>query len=102
MFIEILFFHRCHRKTRVKVEQTFGQLKRRFPCLSNGIRVQSPERATGVIIKACCVLHNLCKAFGEPEMLNENEVEDIGEIPYAGPIHDGLAHRQFVINNYFN
>lgn len=43
-------------KTRVLVEQTFGILKRRFPCLSYGLRV-SPDAACEVV-SSCVVQHN--------------------------------------------
>lgn len=52
----------------------FGQLKRRFPCMSLGLQV-APQKACQ-IIKACCVLFNLSKDFGEPELQFEGEVED--------------------------
>ena len=57
-------FYSSHRRTRVKIEQTFGQLKRRFPSMSLGLRV-GPQKACQ-IIKACCVLYNLSKEFREP------------------------------------
>ncbi|XP_038047967.1 putative nuclease HARBI1 [Patiria miniata] len=93
-------YNRCHRRTRVKVEQTFGQLKRKFPCLALGLRV-SPSR-TCQIIKACCVLHNLAKIMGEPDFEEEVEVEEVGALPYVGVLHDGQAHRERIIRQYFN
>lgn len=45
-------------KTRVKIENTFGQIKGRWRiCQYNN--VYSGKRAVD-IIKACCVLHNFC------------------------------------------
>ncbi|XP_033646387.1 putative nuclease HARBI1 [Asterias rubens] len=97
-------YNRSHRRTRVVIEQTFGQLKRRFPCLSLGMRV-SPERAC-FIIKACCVLFNISKSLREPEFdgdLDEDaddNYEDEG-IQYNGPLHDGTVKRNELINRYF-
>ncbi|XP_071802814.1 putative nuclease HARBI1 [Asterias amurensis] len=95
-------YNRSHRRTRVKIEQLFGQLKRRFPCLSLGLRVAPPKAC--LIIKACCVLFNLSKEFREPELLFEGEVEvedDDHHLPYDGPIRDGVLHRQMLINRFF-
>ena len=50
-------YNRAHARTRVKVEQSFGLLKRRFPCLHTELRV-SPDRACP-IITSCFVLHNI-------------------------------------------
>ncbi|XP_053391145.1 uncharacterized protein LOC128553974 [Mercenaria mercenaria] len=44
-------------KTRVVVEQSFGVMKRRFPCLSYGLRV-SPPRACKITV-SCVILHNM-------------------------------------------
>lgn len=102
--INEFFCLRSHRRTRVVVEQTFGQLKRRFPCLSLGMRV-SPERAC-MIIKACCILFNISKSLREPDFddpdedSDDNQHEDDG-IQYNGPLHDGTVKRNELINRYF-
>ncbi|XP_052237807.1 putative nuclease HARBI1 [Dreissena polymorpha] len=44
-------------RTRVVIEQAFGVLKRRFPCLHYGLRVQ-PDRAAKITV-ACVILHNI-------------------------------------------
>lgn len=43
--------------TRVKIEQTFGFLKKRSACLHSGLRT-NPEKACDIIL-ACAVLHNI-------------------------------------------
>ncbi|XP_053378145.1 putative nuclease HARBI1 [Mercenaria mercenaria] len=43
-------------KTRVLIEQTFGVLKRRFPCLSYGLRTETTSAPQVTV--ACVVLHN--------------------------------------------
>ena len=52
-----LRYNMAHKRTRVLVENTIGVLKRRFPCLHFGLRV-NPGRAN-TIIAACIVLHNV-------------------------------------------
>ena len=52
-------------RTRNPVERTFGVLKRRFPCLKLGLRVQ--VRNSLSIIVACIVLHNIALRHGEIE-----------------------------------
>ncbi len=83
------------------IEQVFGQIKRKFPCLSHGLQV-APNKACQ-IIKACFVLFNLSKQFGEPELDGEIEVEEDGieAVPYAGPLQDGRLQRDRIINRYF-
>ena len=64
--------------TRVRVEQTFGILKKRFPMLHFGIRCE-PEMCVHVI-SACVVLHNvgifqhdIVDNAYEIDVLNDNE-----------------------------
>lgn len=52
-------YNQAHSKTRVRVEQAFGILKARFRCLMIPLRLE-PVIACKVI-KACCILHNICK-----------------------------------------
>ena len=48
-------YNNAHCKTRVKIEQTFGQWKRRFHVLHSEIRM-APEKVC-IIIGACAILH---------------------------------------------
>ncbi|KAK9980706.1 hypothetical protein ABG768_000296, partial [Culter alburnus] len=73
-------------KTRVIIERTIGQLKRRFHCLHGELRLE-PARAGRVII-ACVVLFNISKDLGvlmddytEPEGVVQpnHNVEDVTE-----------------------
>ncbi|XP_062596160.1 putative nuclease HARBI1 [Saccostrea cucullata] len=50
-------YNSAHCRTRVLIEQTYGILKRRFPCLSVCLRTK-PERACQYVV-ACVVLHNI-------------------------------------------
>lgn len=50
-------YNGSHIKTRNTVERMFGVWKRRFPCLSNGLRTK--VQTTLPIIVATAVLHNI-------------------------------------------
>ena len=86
-------FNTAHTKTRVIVEQSFWQWKRRFHVLHSEIKM-TPERACSVI-GACAVLHNIAV------LLNESLDDDPEGIdPYHGP-QRGLAMRDHICNSYF-
>lgn len=70
-----------HARSRVAIERSFGQLKRRFPILRYGIRLQLHKAPTCIL--ACFVLHNVAK------FLNE---EDIDDPQYIGDADDQLTH----------
>lgn len=55
-------FDKDMRKGRVKIENTFGQLKGRFHILRN---LNVGLQYAGQTIVACCVLHNFCGLKGE-------------------------------------
>ncbi|XP_072168923.1 putative nuclease HARBI1 [Diadema setosum] len=59
-------YNQSHRRTRTLVERGIGQLKRRFHCLHEELRVH-PSRASK-IIASCAVLHNLAKDMGMPDV----------------------------------
>lgn len=84
-------------RTRNVVERSYGVWKRRFPCLSMGLRVKL-DTALNIIV-ATAVLHNLaCNLaivefgddFVDPEWNNE---------PYVGNQRDRM--RRHLIENYF-
>ena len=56
-------YNTAHTKTRVIVEQSFGQWKPRFHVLHSEIRM-TPQRACSVI-GACAVLHNIAVLLNE-------------------------------------
>lgn len=60
-------FNRHHKKTRRIIENSFGILKERFPCL-NYLRLR-PEFAGKVVI-VCATLHNIACSIGRE---NENQ-----------------------------
>jgi hypothetical protein len=51
-------YNSAHIATRNTVERQYGVWKRRFPCLSLGIRLKM--ETTAIVIVACAVLHNFC------------------------------------------
>lgn len=89
------------------VERQYGVLKRRFPVLAVGIRLEL-KNAINVII-ACCVLHNICILRKEREPVNENNVPNIEELISNGQIgnitnitsQNTYGYRRLQITNYF-
>uniref|UniRef100_A0A8C1LR86 DDE Tnp4 domain-containing protein n=1 Tax=Cyprinus carpio TaxID=7962 RepID=A0A8C1LR86_CYPCA len=91
-------YNTAQTKTRVIIERTLGQLKRRFHCLHGELRLE-PARAGRVII-ACVVLFNISKDLGvlmddytEPEgVVQPNHiVEDVTTEGHA--IRDVLVQK---------
>ncbi|KAF4096032.1 putative nuclease HARBI1 [Onychostoma macrolepis] len=60
-----LRFNKAHAQLHGRTQQVFGSLKSRFQCLRDIGSIQSPE-SVECTIKACCVLHNICKKFSVP------------------------------------
>lgn len=60
-----LRFNKAHAQLHSRAQQVFGSLKSRFQCLRDVGPIQSPE-SVAYSIKACCVLHNICKKFSVP------------------------------------
>ena len=61
------------KKARVRVEQCFGMLKKRFPALLYQLRCKKIENIQA-IIASCVVLHNYLLKDGDPVM-NITETE---------------------------
>ena len=66
-----IFYNKTHAKERVVIEQTFGQLKRRFPMLRYGLRLKLESVPTA--ITCCAILHNIAKHFNEPDPIDDEE-----------------------------
>ena len=70
-----------HKKGRVVIERTFGQVKSRVYCIGSILRIKL-ERVPTIII-TCFMLHNLAKQFGDPHILEEDVInyddDDDGE-----------------------
>ena len=74
-------YNNAHKLTRKLVEDSYGILKEKFPCL-NDLRA-NPEKAARIVL-ACATLHNVAKIIGREEdhypnreeMNNDNPDED--------------------------
>ena len=66
-------FDNALRQDRVKIENSFAQLKNRWRVLKN-LNFTVPY--AGQIITACCVLHNFCKIYDDRLVDGNNEVND--------------------------
>ena len=68
-------------KTRVVIENLFGILKRRFPCLKLQLRLKL-DTSLAVIV-ACAVLHNICRQTGAP--LPDDGPVYVNDVPVPVP-----------------
>lgn len=95
-------YNAAHIQTRNTVERTFGVWKRRFACLSLGLRTKLST--TVQVIVATAVLHNM--AILQQDLLDH--FEEIAEIDIPLPINEnignagGVALRNSLIENYFS
>lgn len=89
-------------RTRNPIERLFGVWKRRFPCLSLGMRL-SPQKTCEVIV-ATAVLHNICSEINDDfdEFDNEElgELEDMHWLPINN-IQNNTRTRDSLITNIF-
>lgn len=72
-------YNESHILTRNTVERKYGVWKRRFPCLSMGLRLKSSTQLA--VIVACAVLHNFCidqKEKMPPEIVSV-DTSDVAE-----------------------
>lgn len=94
-------FNRAHKRTRRIIENAFGVLKERFPCLYQ-LRVRSPEFA-GEIFKACCILHNVCSGDRTNATANLTENDDDDDINDSDDVivsAEGLNRRSRLVNHF--
>lgn len=104
VFFCFQLFYSALSNTRVRIEQTNGQLKNKFHCLrGEGLHCR-PDKACNVIT-ACCVLFNISKELREPHLDARND-EDIQPEPVfpaeAADDVTGTATRQAIVNYFFN
>lgn len=93
-------YNAAHIRTRIRIEQAFGILKRRFPALHFGIRTKIDT--VYAIIVACAVLHNIAIDQNEPEPPNDVLVAD--PVPVDVPVRQnqrGAYVRQALIATHF-
>lgn len=84
------------------IERVFGVLKRRFPVLSVGLRIQ-PKSALNTIV-ATAVLHNILLKQNDTMPQNDLQIDDeLFEELYALPVQQiGNVVRNNIIENYFS
>lgn len=94
-------YNRAHCRTRVVIEQSFGILKRRFPCLHYGLR-NHPERCCSIIL-ACFILHNVAMQRDEADVpVIEPIAPDDNIVVHPDERDDGRAVRNRITYNFFN
>ena len=86
--------------TRVRIEQCFGILKRRFAVLHDEMRL-SPDRVCAVVI-ACGTLHNY--ALLQNDLLEDEEPAQDDQPPVEPDVDvgTGAAMRNHIMNTYFS
>lgn len=78
------YYNKLHTNNRVTIEQSFGQLKRRFPILRYGVRLNMDKVCECIL--SCFILHNIAKILKEEDF--DGEPEDV--YPYEEPpLQDG-------------
>lgn len=97
-------YNKSHIHTRNTVERAFGVLKRRFPCLSLGLRV-ALDRVDSIII-ATTVLNNIAidrrDEMPPDENIVHNEFQEIFNIGNENIVNQNFAIRNAIINTFFN
>ena len=85
-------------RTRVVIEQAFGVLKRRFPCLHYGLRVK-PDRAAKITV-ACVILHNI--GLERQDMFSRTCEDDTDQphVVYEGD-GPGNSYRDHIAESFF-
>ncbi|XP_041981468.1 putative nuclease HARBI1 [Aricia agestis] len=97
-------YNRSQISTRNPVERLFGVLKRRFPCLQNGLGLKL-ENIPPIIV-ACAVLHNIAiyrqdeLTEEEPTLLNEAVEEAVAQ-PIGLNTNQNFVVRTMLINTHF-
>lgn len=88
-------------RTRNVVERSYGVWKRRFPCLSMGLRTKL--ETTLHIIVATAILHNIAISMNDniPDHHVENEIDQNWN-NFEEPVHQANEIRRQLIDNYFS
>ncbi|XP_046398096.1 putative nuclease HARBI1 [Ischnura elegans] len=99
-------YNLAHVRSRNPIERCFGVLKRRFPCLSIGLRTKT--NTSLIIIVATGVLHNISILFKEEEPLHDANVNPHPYDEVNQPMAEGndratgAAVRRAIINGIFS
>ena len=90
-------YNYAHIRTRVLIEQAFGQLKRRFNILYSKTRLGVDKVAKVVVV--CCMLHNLAVNRKLPEVTSSQGNSSDTVVPnvqYNGNLNTGTAYRDHI------
>ena len=91
-------YNKRHSSTRMAIEKAYGQLKRRFPLLKNGLKFRKIADSANCVVVAVC-LYNFCKAhqdtFEEKKNFHAEEVLETEN--YPADIR-GSAKRDRIVN----
>ena len=93
-------FNTALSRARIKIEHTFGVLKRRFPCLSLDLRLKVQ---TSLRVITAWVLYNFAKERSEPLP----EIEPLADVARPNVLAQrvdrevgGMALREVIIRNF--
>lgn len=86
-----LAFNATHCTTRVRIEHTFGQFKRRFALMGKLSARDITNVATD--ITACAILHNIAKMFQESDKFDVIRDIQPAQGNYCGNLNNGVHRR---------
>ena len=93
-------FNATLKTTRSSVERAIGQLKRRFNCLHQGLRVQPKKACT--FITACIILHNIAKMLNEEDFDGDDEDGfECDPLPLDYDASQGSVVRDHIASTFF-
>ena len=96
-------YNYAHIRTRNPIERTFGMLKKKFPCLSQGLRT-NPTRCGNTVV-AAAILYNIALSAGEiapdEEELEEQEPDPVAEVQERNRNQQPNAARRLLIRRHF-
>lgn len=92
-------YNTAHKATRNTIERSFGVWKRRFPCLSLGLRLKMETNL--MVIVSCAVLHNLALSMNDEWPEDDADYDDPEEEIAVDNLQGNFAMRTALINTIF-
>lgn len=94
-------YNAAHIRTRSVIERAFGCVKKRFPCLANGLK--NPPETCVITIVAAFVLHNFCLLHHDVFDQDSSEVElNPIQLPNDQQNESGILYRRMFIEQHFS